>query len=401
MNGTSTCGWTALFAGILLSACDTVSPGLLLEVTARDDPPEEAAAGTVVYGGGLALAINRTCDSAEAADLDRFDVLCQKASVLRLDDSGALRWTYTVNGPVRITSLVEAAPGLLVVAGLRKVGSAQTMGFVEAVRDGGSVWVHEWALDSAVRSVAVGLDGVWVAGRSGALGFFEVLDPGSGGKRGEWVLDDQGAPPEQRVVESVATALIPAPERGVYAAGTLLRVGGARDVWVARLVATNKPAKEDVFSEHLGSPGFHDEPGAFALLSGGLFLAVRDMNPDLDRVTFYRWDPTQIASGPTATLVMDNAKYRWIRAEGDGSGGAVLAGAWRPTEKGAFMPTVLRVDPDGNPDAAWKVGTEWGLRVRNEEGRAIFVVAGSGGNPLVGGWFVEQGKPVGFLKRID
>lgn len=378
--------------------CDTVSPGSLLEVTLRDDPPQEAAAATTVYGGGLALAINRTCDSA---DLDSLEVLCQKASVLRLDDSGALRWTFTVAGPARVTSLVEASPGVLVVGGVRKVGSAQPTGFVEAIQDGKSAWVHDLPPDSAVRAIAAGLDGVWVAGRSGTVGVFETLDPKTGNRKGQWTLDDPGAPPEQKVLESVATGLIPAPERGVFAAGTLARVGGARDAWVARLTTTNKPAQNDSWSSHLGSPGFNDEPGAFAVLGGGLFLAVRDLNPDVDRVTFYRWDPAAIAQGPQTTLILDNAKYRWARAEADGMGGAVLAGAWRPAADGAFEPRVLRVDSTGAPDPAWKMGSEWGIRVRSEEGRAIFVTAGSGASPLVGGWFMEDRKPVGFLMRVE
>lgn len=382
----------------LAVGCDTVSPGSLLEVTVRDDPPQEAAAATTLYGGGLALAINRTCDSA---NLDSLEVLCQKASVLRLDDSGTLRWTFTVAGPARVTSLVEASPGVLVVGGVRKVGSAHPSGFVEAIQDGRSAWVHDLPPDSAVRAIAAGLDGVWAAGRSGTLGVFETLDTKTGTRKGQWALDDPGAPPEQKVVESVVTALISAPERGVFAAGTLLRVGAARDTWVARLTTTNKPAQNDSHSAHLGSPGFGDEPGAFAALGGGLFLAVRDLNPDVDRVTFYRWDPAAIANGPQTTLILDNAKYRWVRAEADGSGGAVLAGAWRPAANGAFEPRVLRVDPSGAPDPAWKTGSEWGIRVRGEEGRAIFVAAGSGASPLVGGWFVEQGKAVGFLMRVE
>ncbi len=390
--------WWALVALWTVIGCDTVSPGSLLEVTLRDDPPQEAAAATTVYGGGLALAINRTCDSA---NLDSLDVLCQQASVLRLDESGTLRWTFSVAGPVRVTSLVEASPGVLVVGGVRKVGSAQPTGFVEAVQDGKSVWVHDLPLDSAVRAVAAGLDGVWVAGRSGTLGLFEMLDPKTGDRKGEWALDDPGAPPEQKVLESVVTALVPAPERGVFAAGTLLRVGGARDAWVARLATTNVPAQNDSWSAHLGSPGFGDEPGAFAVLGGGLFLAVRDLNPDVDRVTFYRWDPAAIANGPETTLVLENAKYRWVHAEADGRGGAVLAGAWRPAAKGAFEPRAMRVVAMGAPDPAWKMGSEWGIQVRAEEGRAIFVAAGSGASPLVGGWYVEQGKPVGFLKRIE
>ncbi len=398
MNRTWTRGAVGVVAATLAVGCDAVLPGSLLEVTLRDDPPEEAAAAATVYGGGLAVAINRTCESA---NLDSPEVLCQKASVLRLDDSGTLRWTFTVNGPVRVASLVEASPGVLVVGGVRKVGSAQPTGFVEAVQDGQRVWDHDLPLDSAVRAVAAGLDGVWVAGRSGTLGLFETLDAKTGTLTGEWTLDDPGAPPEREVRESVVTALIPAPERGVFAAGTVLRVGGARDTWVARLTTTGQPAQNDSFNDHLGSPGFGDEPGAFALLDGGLFLAVRDVNPDTDRVKFYRWDPAAIASEPQTTLTLDNAKYRWVRAEADGTGGAVIAGAWRPAANGAFEPRVLRVDATGAPDPAWKMGSEWGLRVRGEEGRAIVVAVGSGASPLVGGWFMEQGKPVGFLMRVE
>lgn len=378
--------------------CDTVSPGSLQEVTLRDDPPEEAAAATILYGGGLAIAVNRNCESN---NLESFEVMCQKASVLRLDDSGTLRWTFTVNGPVRVTSLVEVSPGLLVLGGARKVGSASPSGFAEAIQDGRSVWSHDLPLDSAVRAVAAGLDGVWVAGRSGTLGVFETLDLKTGNLKGQWALDDPGAPPERQVLESVVTALIPAPERGVFAAGTMLRVGGTRDVWVARMTTTNKPAQNDSYNAHLGSPGFQDEPGAFALLQGGLFLAVRDVKLDVDRVTFYRWNPAAIANGPQTTATLDNAKYRFVHAESDGTGGAVLAGAWRPAANGVFEPRVLRVDPAGAPDPAWKMGSEWGIRVRSEEGRAGFVAAGSGAHPMVGGWFSESGKPVGFLRRVE
>ncbi len=389
--------WMALV--VVSAGCDTVTPGSLVEVTVRDDPPEEAVAATAVYGGGLALAINRSCESA---NLDSFEVLCGKASVLHLDESGALRWTYPVPGPVRVTALVEVSPGVLAFGGARKVGSAEPAGFVEAIQDGRSVWVRDLPPDSAVRALAAGLDGVWVAGRTGTLGVLEVLDPRTGDRKGQWVLDDPGAPPEQDVVESVVTAMAPAPERGVFAVGTMKRVGGERDVWVARLTTTNQPAQNDSWSGHLGSPGFPDEPGAFAVLGGGLFLAARDPNPDADRVTFYRFDPVAIANGPQTTLVLDNAKYRWIRAEADGrSGGAVLAGAWRPAANGAFEPRALRVDAMGAPDPAWKTGSEWGIQVHSEEGRATFVAAGSGASPLVGGWFMEQGKPVGFLMRLD
>lgn len=384
---------------LVLGGCNTVSPGTLQEIIVRDDPPEEVAAGTLLYGGGLALVVNRLCESP---NLESSDVLCQKASVLRLDEAGSLRWTYTVLGPVRITSVVEVSPGQLVLGGVRKVGPAPPSGFVEAIKEGQKLWTHDLSLDSAVRAVEAGLEGVvWVAGRSGTLGVFETLDPENGDMKGQWILEDPSDPPEYRIVESVVTAMIPAPDRGVYAAGTVLRVGGSRDVWVAKMKTTYLPEQSDMFNKHLGSPGFGDDPGAFVLVGGGLLLAVRDVNPDLDQVKFYLWNPDSIGSGPETILTLDKAKYRWVHGVSDGMGGALLAGSWRPAADGAFEPRILRVTASGTPDPAWRMETEVGIRVRTEEGRGVFIVAGSGANPMIGGWFLEQGKAVGFLTRVD
>jgi len=378
--------------------CDTISRGTLREVVMRDEPPEEIAGAVSLYAGGVALALNGRC--AET-DLSKPGFLCDRAGVLLLSETGTLRWFYSRTGTARVLALVEASPGVLVLGGVEKSGTAEPNGFVEAIENGQRRWYQPLPADSAILALAAGLDGVWAAGRLETFGTVRLFDTERGDPRGDWTLEDPGADPASRILESAVTALIAAPERGVFAAGTTLRNGGARDTWVARMLAPNTPAQSDVFERHLGSPGFHDEPGAFAQVSAGLVLAVRDTNPDKDQVTFYLFDPAALSAGDQNRFPMDARKYRFLRGSPDEAGGAIVAGAWRTNAQGAFEPRAIRIGPDGAPDPTWKTAGDWGLRVRSEEGIASVVLSGVSKTPMVGGWFKEQGQTVGFVAGVE
>lgn len=382
----------------IFAACEAITKGSLDEIVIRDDPPQEVAAAVFVYGGGIAVAVNRRCRSPNLIDPE---VLCEKASVLRLDKTGSVRWVYTLReANVRITSLSEVSPGRLALSAITSVGG-DMFGFVEAIEDGAKVWrFEEVGTLSRLQSLVATNEGLWAAGAAGEFGTVVLIDGDTGTKKWGWLLAKTEDPPEQRVEESMVNLLLQAPEKGVFAVGTVKRVGKARNFWVARFRGAVQTARADEFEGKLGSAGYDDQPGSAVLLSDGLVVVALDPNPDNATLTLWKFGIEDIAAGPEAVLQLAGDKYRLVGGISDGEGGAILAGGWRPGKQGAFEPCVLKLFGDGNPDPTWQSEIGWGKRPKRVEGMAGFAAMGYG-SPYIGGWFVEAEKVVGFLAKVE
>lgn len=398
--------WTfaLVFFALQALSCESVTRGILTEMEIREDQNQEVVALIPLYGGGVAVAINRLCPSA---NLDHKEVLCDRYSIVVMSEEGDLRWAYSGEGKGRVTAMAEAEPGTIALGGYRLDSGSEVHGFVEFVKEGSRRYSRTFSDgESEVTSVVAGLDGLWVGGRKGGHGFVSRFDLSALATPSEWSLADFTDSKGNRPLESNITYLTQAPERGVYAIGFVKWAQGTRNTWIGRFRTALEPPREDYWTGHLTSKDYDDDPGPIVLLGSSLTFSVRD--PKDDAISIYSANTGNLSAQPDKVADISSPEASRLRLRSaivDSEGGAVFVGARGDFAKGLFQPWAIRLGSDGRPDTSWATGSSIGIRAlpRDNKGFA-FSVAVFRNVPMVSGWFVEgQGdaeKAIGFVRAL-